>query len=319
MSTANLNNDPAVIRREIDNTRRRMDRTIDAIGERFSGRHLVDEALHLIRIQQENGNMTKFTNKLSESADSAYHSVVDTVKAHPVPTALVGAGLAWLIFEKSRSRATNGYEEEHDVYRTGFYGDNFGSTSPSFFDDNPERGEGYPSPEGGMMQDVREKAGAVTDSLRSGAAQLRDRTRQAAQAAGDRARDMTRQARQQTQELYQRSRDQVVSAVETHPLESGLVCLAVGFLAGLALPTSPRVRQALAPGARALRSRAEDVMQRGKQVVRSAAEAAKEEAQAQGLTGKGKSSSAIGSEGQGGSEASVTEPGQSRTVAASGI
>lgn len=319
MSTSPLKNDPAAIRREIDQTRRRMDETIDALGQRFSGRHLVDEALHLIRIQQENGNMTKFTNRLSESADSAYHSVVDTVKAHPVPTALVGAGLAWLIFEKTRERRANSYDE-HDVYRSGFYGDNFGSTSPSFFDDNPDRGEYYPPAEGGLMEGVRQKAGEVTDSLKSGAAHLRDRTRDAAQIAGERAREISHQAGQRAQELYRRSRDQVASTVEAHPLESGLVCLAVGFLAGLALPTSPRVRHAIAPSARALRERAQDVMERGKKVVRTAAQAAKQEAEAQGLTGGMKTGAASSSNLPGGSnEPRSVESDPSRTVVTSGV
>ncbi|HEY8993945.1 MAG TPA: DUF3618 domain-containing protein [Lacunisphaera sp.] len=276
-------NDPAAIRREIDETRRRMDDTIDAIGRRLTGRHLIDEALHLIRIQQENGNMTTFTNKLSDSADSAYRAVVDTVKTHPVPTALVGAGLAWLIIEKTRS-GRDSSEHEHDVYQTGFYGDNFGGTAPAVFDDYPERSETDAGEDSGLLQGARQKAGEVADSVKSGVAHLRDRSRE----VGSHARELSRQARQRTQELYTRGRERVSSAVDKHPLESGLVCLAVGFLAGLALPTSPRVRRAVAPGARALRGRAQDLMRRGEQVVRTAAEAARQEAAAQGLTGSGK-------------------------------
>ncbi|HEX2861894.1 MAG TPA: DUF3618 domain-containing protein [Lacunisphaera sp.] len=310
--------DPAAIRREIEATRRRMDDTIQAIGQRFQGRHLVDEALHLIRIQQENGNMTQLRNKLSDSADSAYHAVVDTVKAHPVPTALVGAGLAWLIFEKTRARRDNG-EHENDVYRSGFYGDNFGSTSPSFHDDNPDREEMFSSSEPGVMQDVRQKAGEVVENLKTGAAHLRERTRQVTQSAGERARNISRQAGQQTQELYRRGRERVVSTVVTHPLESGLVCLAVGFLAGLALPTSTRLRHAVAPGAQALRARAQDVMERGKRVVRSAADAAKEEAETQGLTGKGRPGGRSAPDSDAGSAGDVAATPQATGVGASGI
>lgn len=274
--------DPATIRREIDQTRQRMDETIDALGQRFKGRHLVDEALHVFRTQQENGNMRKLKNKFSDSADSAYHSVVDTIKAYPVPTALVGAGLAWLIFEKTRSRS---HQEQQDEYSSGFYGDNFGNTPPTITDDVTDNGGNLPLPEDDVMAGARHKVGEVADSLKAGATRLRDRTQQAAQAVGGRAREISHKAKEQTQQLYRQSRDRVVSTVETHPLESGLVCLALGFVAGLALPTSSRVRHAITPGARALRDRTHDMVERGKQVARTAAQAVKDEAETQGLTG----------------------------------
>jgi hypothetical protein len=310
-----VSNDPTAIRREIDETRRRMDDTVDAIGRRFTGRHLIDEALHLIRIQQENGNMTTLKNRLSESADSTYHAVADTVKAHPVPTALIGAGLAWLVFEKTRSRRDgDGDEQEHDVYRSGFYGDNFGGTAPSVLDDDPGQRGADPVDEGGLLQGARQKAGEVADNLKSRVAHLRDRSRE----VGGQARELGRQAGQRTRELYVHGRQRVASTVDQHPLESGLVCLAVGFLAGLALPASPRVRRAIEPGTRALRGRAQDLVRRGKEVVKTAAEAGKREAEAQGLTGSRKNNPS--------SEPSPENPGdlttassQVRPAAGSGI
>src|SRR4051812_45822405 len=92
---------PEAIRSQIDETRHRMDETIDALGQRFSGRHIVDEALHFVRSQTEKGNMSQFKNKIKDSASSAAQSVTDTVKSNPMPLVLVGAGIAWYLYSRN--------------------------------------------------------------------------------------------------------------------------------------------------------------------------------------------------------------------------
>jgi len=276
-----LPDDPEAIRSEIDTTRHRMDETIDALGQRLKGRHLLDEALHLFRKNQENGNMTKLKNKISDSADAAYHSVVDTIKSHPVPIALVGAGVGWLIYERTRTTKDAAEDEPTDAYRgVPPYDDDF---SPE-----PLSGE---AAVGGIMPEAQARFGTCSLSSEEESSGTMSTLKQKASDVGNRLRETSAEAKEKARRLYEQSRDRVSSAVETHPLQSGLVCLAVGLVAGLLIPTPRRLRQSVAPKARELsermRDKAQDLMERGSHVVESATQAAKEEAKAQGLTSQG--------------------------------
>lgn len=267
--------DPKAIRSRIDETRHRMDETIDALGQRFQGRHLVDEALNFVRKQTENGNMTQFKTQLKHSTDTAIHTVVDTVKANPIPAALVGAGIAWYFYSQTRDDSTrNGYADGDPI--RGYYSDepyNGGESDVGqFVDGEPE----------GLRERIREKAGELRERSQEAVHSARERLHQ----AGERAGELGSQVRERSGQLYRQSRERVSTAVDQHPLESGIVCLALGLIAGLALPTPPRVRSAVAPRARHLRERTQEVVDRGRQVARTAVDAAKQEAQAQGLAPK---------------------------------
>lgn len=266
------------IRSEIDTTRHRMDETINALGQRLKGRHLLDEALHVFRKQQENGNMTKLKNKISDTADTAYHSVVDTIKAHPVPVALVGAGVGWLIYERSRSAS----RAAEDTPTTEFSG------VPPYDDDfapEPLPGQSIIRSESGLTE-PRIGGESFFDEGKSGGAM--QSLKQKASQAGSRLREKGTEAKEKARQIYENSRDRVASAVEEHPLQSGLICLAIGLVAGLLIPTPRRLGERLKPKAREIgervRDKAQDLMDKGGQVLESAKQAAKEEARAQGLT-----------------------------------
>jgi ElaB/YqjD/DUF883 family membrane-anchored ribosome-binding protein len=272
--------DPKAIRAQIDETRRQMDETIDALGQRMQGRHLVDEALHFVRKQTENGNMTQLKNQLKRSADTAVHSVVNTVKANPIPAALVGAGIAWYVYSQTRD----------DSSQTNYYAD---GDPIRGYTDEPYGGAAGGGSDVGQFVDGGESSG-MSERIREKADEIRDRSREAIHTAkeklheaGERASELGTQVKQRSRELVRQGRDRVVDTVDKHPLESGLVCLALGLLAGLALPTAPRVRTAIAPRARQLRRRTEEVIDKSREVARStvdaAKHAAKQAAQDQGL------------------------------------
>ncbi len=271
------------IRSEIDTTRHRMDETIDALSQRLKGRHLLDEALHILRKQQENGNMTKLKNKISDSADAAYHSVVDTIKSHPVPIALVGAGVGWLIYERTRS--SSGATEESSTFR---------GIPPYDEDYAPEAQPGQTQdvrrfrPSGIMSEAEARAQNTCSMSDQDPSTSKIDALKQKASDIGQRVRDTSIQAKEKAQQIYETSRDRVAEAVEAHPLQSGLICLAVGLVAGLLIPTPRRISERIRPKVRELgervRDKTQDLMERGGRVVESATQAAKEEAKAQGLT-----------------------------------
>src|SRR5436305_1122918 len=88
------------LRSDIDVTRRRMDDTMDQIGDRLQPRHLLDEILGMFRGDggQDGPNRAQeLGKKLSRSAGSVANTVVESIKENPMPALVIGAGIAWMI------------------------------------------------------------------------------------------------------------------------------------------------------------------------------------------------------------------------------
>lgn len=184
-----------------------MNSTIDALTERLKGRHLLDEIVGLFRSNGNgNGHGQELKEKVSQGANTAMHTIVDTVKAHPLPVLLMGAGVAWLVYEKrerDRRAAFPDYERDPDdlaypsalSYTTSAEvgpGESFAYTSleNEDYDGTPddtmagmESGEG-----GGTMDRVREKAHDLKERARQKAGDLRDRVRSKTDELRERAR-----------------------------------------------------------------------------------------------------------------------------------
>jgi hypothetical protein len=73
------------LEREVAANRERIDRTIDAIHQKLTPGQLVDEGL----------------NYLKRDTSGLLGSLGETIKANPIPTALVGVGLLWLLLASS--------------------------------------------------------------------------------------------------------------------------------------------------------------------------------------------------------------------------
>jgi hypothetical protein len=86
---------PQAIRAEIDRTRGEMDHTLSAIEQRLTPGQLVDQGLDYLR----HSGVKQFTDNLGGS-----------VKENPLPVALVGVGLAWLMAAGRRPGADGGAE-----------------------------------------------------------------------------------------------------------------------------------------------------------------------------------------------------------------
>lgn len=122
------------IREDIADTRDRMDETLDELGNRLSPKRLIDEAMHLF-----SGPTAR--NTASRAGDTAVEFTENlgrVVRDNPVPTLLIGAGLAWLAFggSSSDSRASSRSEPPRRRKATrepryeDFYEDDYGPDIP---------------------------------------------------------------------------------------------------------------------------------------------------------------------------------------------
>ncbi len=330
------------IRSEINQTRDRMDHTIDALSDRLKGRHLVDEVLGFLRSSDASRQLK---DKILDSTSSAVHSLVSTVKAHPAPMLVLGAGLAWLTYEK--------HEEEHAPGRRDYDGDDGIRTARTGWREAQEDGdvagvqsagfEDEPNPDehsGGARDTIRDKAAEIRHDVRDKSAELKGRAREGLHRTRERARDGLEHAREraseglaqareraseagahlrdQTRHFARRTRDQVVDTTQRHPLESGASLLALGLIAGLLTPTPRKLEEAVGPTSQRVRQRVRaagaDLVERGRHVVQAASEAAHEEAEAQGLTPEMIAERARQA-GQSGSESNAATPSEPQTSA----
>lgn len=294
-------NDPKTIRSEIDQTRERMDHTIDALAERVKGRHLFDELLGFFRSSNGANRARELKDSVAHSTGSALHSVAESIKANPAPALLIGAGITWMIYESIKSSSSNGnrranFDGHHD---NGFSSPNYPEWSERSGSDDPTAlaGEYWGANEEGLldpadpsdqarsgefaahpgMEGVKAKVGEAVSRVSEKAGHLRERSR-----------EWRDRAQQRSHELYDQGRRQVANAVQTHPLSVGLGCVATGIVAGLLVPSPRRAVEAVRPHAQRLRDRAvdagHDLVERGRHVADATVQAFKEEAKHQGLT-----------------------------------
>jgi Protein of unknown function (DUF3618). len=308
-STPNTETD--AIRSEIESTRRQMDDKMDALRERFQGRHLIDEILGFFRNNPDRGR--EFGQKVSQSASTAMHSVTDTLKANPVPALLIGAGVAWMIYDSRRKSRDYEYDYEarYDDAASAYSAVQDDPDAEALYDrplDYPSSAatsgtgatsgyavgaSGY-SAEPGMSDSsskfghLKERASEATQQMRERLSGVGSRLRDRSQMMSQQARDTYSRVQERARETYSRGRERVVTTANEHPLEVGLACLAAGVIAGLSIPTPERLNRLAGPTVDRLRERTREagseLLHKGERVATAAADAAKEAAREQGLT-----------------------------------
>jgi hypothetical protein len=240
------------IRSRIEQRRARMGATIEEVGAHLNPDHLKQELRTGVREQVEQtkrdirgatiGRAETLINDMEDTVNRTSRTLMDTIRDNPVPAAMAGIGLGWLIVDARRhdEHERDRYDHrasgsDYDPYARG-YGrsgreyDRYGvaSTGPGYvgpygrtappMSDAEMRGEGTHAggsgdPANGMdrvkagaserMGDVREAA----DRGREKASEAADRARGAAERVQDRAHDAADRTRQQASELADRVED----------------------------------------------------------------------------------------------------------------
>lgn len=189
-------------------------------------------------------------------------AVVDSVKSNPIPAALIGAGLTWLLVQ-NRARLSMPQMPQMPQMPNALTGiadsvrDSFNDTAQS------------------TRQAVRDGVGTAADSVRDGAATLAEYAQSGAEKVSRAARKGMR-----------RGREAIATTWDEHPLTVGLTLLAAGVAAGMLLPTPKGavIAQAAKDLTRSVTSTGEDLLDKGREIVNSSARAVSREAKRQGLT-----------------------------------
>ncbi len=245
-------------RDQIERTRSRMTETIDALEEKLSPHRLIDQATDAIK------------------SSGAQRRVVEVVRDNPVPSALIAAGVTWLIGENLRGRRRHELAERPTAEISG---------GPDVSERAEAARQRAGEAAGRAGEAVRETGESTADAARQAGQSALDKTRQAGHAVSstiagvrdkvtgmaggmrDRAADLSGRARERSQQMH--PRQTFWESFEDHPMAIAAGFVAAGVLAGLLIPSTRREEEMIGPAADRTIDRAR---QRGAQVVRETTE-----------------------------------------------
>lgn len=265
------------IRQEIERTRADMDETVAAIGQRLTPGQIVDGLWGRVKHTDAPG------------------AVGDVVREHPLPSALIGAGLAWLAYDRMNQTEGERLRRKHGDIGPGTYERAEGRVGPYRGDaiDHTADGAGVGDRLRGAAEGVKHAASSMGERLSTTASGARDRIADTASGVGERmgdarsrgterlhaARDAADRARVRAGELADWTRDRagelagrarggLERTLDDQPLALGAVAFGLGLASGIAAPATRWEDERLG-------SRADRIRDEAKRAGREAAESAK--------------------------------------------
>jgi len=246
-------------RTEIERTRADMSETVDAIQERLSPENLKEQAKDRVK------------EATVGRAQEAGSGIVETIRANPLPAALTGIGLGWLLV------SAVGGASGQTRYRDRAYPYDY---------DYPPRYEGRTTTTSGgtSVPSPGEALGRARDMVGESATQAQDRAGEVASQAQDRVSNLTEQARYQAR----RASGGFQRMLRENPLTMGALAVGTGAAVGLAIPQSTQEHEVMGEArdtfVEKAQEKAHEAQERVQRVAEEAQSAAKEEASNQGLT-----------------------------------
>lgn len=263
--------DPEAIRTDIHQTRERMSHTIEELSGRLNPEHLKAQVRENVR-EATIGRAEHMAHRAMGRVSETRNGMMDTLRDNPLPAALVGIGLGWLLWNGRRQHddrfAGEAAYPPRDRYpQTGYryggtgYGEtgygapgygraDFGSWTgreaagayggPRYTEDDPGMVDRARSRASELGEVAREKAGDLTDTARDTVSGLADRTRDAAGDAAERARSAAEALAHQTRYRTHRLEDRFQDALYESPLVVGAAAVALGLAAGMSAPATRR-------------------------------------------------------------------------------
>jgi ElaB/YqjD/DUF883 family membrane-anchored ribosome-binding protein len=239
---------PQEIEREIEQTRDRMSRNIDELGDRLRPSNLKEEAKSAIKDAAQGA-----VSNVGEQARRTSSRLVEVIRENPLPVIAVGAGVTWLLTQRSKS-------------------DISGDRMARYAYTGPERRQSHGikdrvgSAVSGVKESVSEAVGGVTER----ASELKER-------AGERIGDVGGQARWQSRRI----KTNLEHAAEENPLALAIGGAVVGLALGLLLPGTQREDELMGSARDQLVDRAGKTVERAKEAAVEAGREVKETVKAE--------------------------------------
>ena len=261
------------IEQDIGATRARLDSTVGQLQERLTMKSLANSAAHAA----------------VHGAGVGSRAAVRAIKNNPVPAALVGLGVAWLIMDRVRARSY-ARATERGGYGNGEWLAPGATYTPG--------GRGFAASGPSMAARVGEGAGAAAhavgdaatsaahwardtgagaahwakDKVSGVASGVSDRVSAGASAIGERASHLAERGR----DMAGRAREGFWDSYDDNPLMIGAAAFAVGLVGGISMPSCPVENRLMGKASKNLkdkvRAAGEQALEAGKEVASRAAE-----------------------------------------------
>jgi hypothetical protein len=260
------------IRSEIDRTRAGMDETFAALDSKLTPSQIGLELWHLFK-----GGSSAGAGKLWRVA-----------REHPMPAAVIGLGLGWLLVESSKGEDRR--TADYGTYRAGYAGD-YGYGGRSNFATTSYEYDEYESEEGGRLSAAKDKLHDVADSAREKVGDATGWTKEHALDLGHRAKGQARALKGKAKYQARRARTGLWQTLEENPLMIGAATLAVGVIAGLLIPETEKENELMGETRDRLveevKEAGQQTLEKGKHVAEAVADKVKDEVKSAGLTPEG--------------------------------
>jgi ElaB/YqjD/DUF883 family membrane-anchored ribosome-binding protein len=228
---------PEEIEREIEQTRNRLSRDIDELGNKLSPQNLKEEAKSAIK-----GAAQGAVSNVGEQARRTGSRLVEVIRENPLPVIAVGAGVTWLLTQRSRSEVS-------------------GSRMARYAYTGPERRQGENWQSGsGIRGRVGSSVSGVKDSVSEAASSVAERAGELKERAGERIGDWGGEARRQTRRI----KTNLEHTAEENPLALAIGAAVVGLALGMLLPGTQREDKLMGSARDQLVDRAERTAERVK-------------------------------------------------------
>jgi ElaB/YqjD/DUF883 family membrane-anchored ribosome-binding protein len=223
---------PEQILTDIHRTRDELEKTLVAIEHRLTPGQLVDQGVDYLR---------------HSGANEFVHNLGGAAKQNPLPVALVGIGLAWLM-ALGRQPAQN-YDS---------------SVSTSNLRERAS----------GALQSASETLSSTKERVSGNVTSMRERASDTVRGVRDRASQATDTAREQ----WERARGGLDYLVHEQPLALGAIGLALGAVLGAAAPRTRQEERLMGDASRGLAEKAREMgsqqLEKAQETVRQVAESA---------------------------------------------
>lgn len=272
----NDENETEVLAADIRITQERLGDTVEEIGERFNPTRLKEELKHDIR-DATIGRVENMAQQTAEIVSDAQRTIMQSIRENPIPVAMVGVGLGWLILNGSGKKKQMRLDAPYDEQQRRGWG--------TLNEDQPDGG--YNSAQSGTLDRAREKAGSMVDSVKQKTSELVEQTHRTADRVAEGAQDVAGRVAEETRTQSRR----VERTFQDNPLVIGAAALAVGLAAGLAIPSTEKEAELVGDARDHLVDKVKDVAEDTKakveqvadRVVTEAKSTAKDAAQQVGL------------------------------------
>ena len=290
-------------RAQIEETRSQMSSTIDAIQEKLSPHNIAQQAKDTVR-EATVGKAQEVVTNVGDSASGLVSSagtsakgfgstLIETVKANPVPAALAGLGLGWLIMS-GRQQNSSVNRDYLGSYASNPQGPNprtSGQYGAAGYDYGQQAGQ---SSMGDRLSSAQDKVGDLTGQAQDKASNVAGQVQDTAGQVVGQVQDTAGQFADTAQYGAQRAQGAFQQALHANPLAVGAAAVAIGAAIGLSIPETDKENQLMGETRDGVMQQAQQVVGEkahqvqtvAQQAVGAAKDAAQESADDQGLTQK---------------------------------